>query len=75
MEDLLGEAVINLGLLAGFLLILGIGGLIADYVFPHIPFIEKYLDSLPLWEDEEEKEHETEVLFLKECDKGQKEIS
>lgn len=33
MEDLLGEAVINLGLLAGFLLILGIGGLIADYVF------------------------------------------
>ena len=58
MEDLLGEAVINLGLLAGFLLILGIGGLIADYVFPHIPFIEKYLDSRPLWEDEEEKEHD-----------------
>ena len=56
MEDLLGEAVINL--VAGFLLILGIGGLIADYVFPHIPFIEKYLDSLPLWEDEEEKEHD-----------------
>ena len=58
MEDLLGEAVINLGLLAGFLLILGIGGLIADYVFPHNTFIEKYLDSLPLWEDEEEKEHD-----------------
>lgn len=54
MEDLLGEAVVALGLLAGFLLVLGVGGLIADYVFPHIPFIEKYLDSLPDWEEEEE---------------------
>ena len=45
--DLPGEAVVALGLLAGFLLVLGVGGLIADYVFPHIPFIEKYLDSLP----------------------------
>lgn len=54
MEDLLGEAVVAMGLLSGFLLVLGVGGLIADYVFPHIPFIEKYLDSLPYWEDEEE---------------------
>ena len=53
MEDLLGEAVVNLGLLAGFLLILGVGGLIADYIFPHIPFIERFLDSLPYWEDED----------------------
>lgn len=54
MEDLLGEAVLALGLMSGFLLILGVGGLIADYVFPHIPFIQRFLDSLPDWEDEEE---------------------
>lgn len=54
MEDLLGEAVVALGLMSGFLLILGVGGLIADYVFPHIPFIQRFLDSLPDWEDEEE---------------------
>ena len=54
MEDLLGEAVVALGLMSCFLLILGVGGLIADYVFPHIPFIQRFLDSLPDWEDEEE---------------------
>ena len=53
MEDLLGEAVVALGLLSAFLLVLGIGGLIADYVFPHTPFIERFLDSLPDWEDED----------------------
>lgn len=53
MEDLLGEAVVALGLLSVFLLVLGVGGLIADYVFPHIPFIERFLDSLPDWEDED----------------------
>ena len=31
-----------------------VGGLIADYVFPYIPFIQRFLDSLPDWEDEEE---------------------
>ena len=42
-----------LGYTAVILLILGIGGLIADYVFPHIPFIERFIDSLPEWDDEE----------------------
>ena len=42
------------GYLSGFLLVLGVGGLIADYVFPYIPFIQRFLDSLPDWEDEEE---------------------
>ena len=46
MDDL----VIFLGYTAA---ILGIGGLIADYVFPHIPFIERLIDSLPEWDDEE----------------------
>lgn len=49
MDDL----VIFLGYTAAILLILWIGGLIADYVFPHIPFIERLIDSLPEWDDEE----------------------
>ena len=52
--DLIGEAVVDLMILAGFLVILGIGTLIADCVFPHIPFIQRYLDSLPDYEDDEE---------------------
>ena len=53
--ELIDEAVVNLLLLAGFLVVLGVGGLVADYVFPHIPFIQRYLDSLPDWDDEEEE--------------------
>ena len=49
MDDL----AIFLGYTSAILLILGIGGLIADYVFPHIPFNERFIDSLPEWDDEE----------------------
>lgn len=49
MDDL----AIFLGYTSAILLILGIDGLIADYVFPHIPFIERFIDSLPEWDDEE----------------------
>lgn len=49
MDDL----AIFLGYTSAILLILEIGGLIADYVFPHIPFIERFIDSLPEWDDEE----------------------
>jgi hypothetical protein len=52
--DLIGEAIVDLMVLAGFMVVLGIGALIADYVFPHIPFIQRYLDSLPDYEDDEE---------------------
>lgn len=52
--DLIGEAVVDLMVLAGFMAVLGIGALIADYVFPRIPFIQRYLDSLPDYEDDEE---------------------
>lgn len=52
--DLIGEAVVDLMVLAGFMVVLGIGALIADYVFPHIPLIQRYLDSLPDYEDDEE---------------------
>ena len=56
--DLIGEAVVDLMILAGFLVVLGIGALIADYVFPHIPFIQRYLDRLPNYEDDEEVERQ-----------------
>lgn len=51
MEDL----VINLAILCGFLAVLGVGGLIADYVFPHIPFIQRFLDTLPDWDEDEDE--------------------
>lgn len=52
MEDL----VLFLAYTAVLNLVLAVGCLIADYVFPHIPFIERYLESLPPWEDEEEED-------------------
>lgn len=52
--EFMGEAVVGLIILSVFLGILGIGGLIADYIFPHIPFIQNYIDSLPDYEDDEE---------------------
>lgn len=48
MEDL----VLLLIYLTGLNAVLVTGCLIADYVFPHIPFIERYLDSLPDWDDD-----------------------
>lgn len=59
--ELLGEAIVDFAFLAvflGILGILGIGALIADYVFPHIPFIQRYLDRLPDYEDDEEVERQ-----------------
>ncbi len=50
---MMSDLAIFLGCTAAILLILGIGGLIADHVFPHIPFIERLIDSLPEWDDEE----------------------
>ena len=37
-----------------FMLLLGIGGLLADYVFPRIPFLNRWLDSLCDFEEEDE---------------------
>ena len=51
--DFVADAVVNLLILCGFLMVLGIGCLIADFVVPHIPFIQRWLDSLPDWDDEE----------------------
>ena len=51
--EVMDEAVGSLANLSGFLFNLGGGCLIADFVFPHIPFIERFLESLPDWEDED----------------------
>lgn len=48
------DLVINLAILCVFLLVLGIGCLIADFAFPHIPFLQKWLESLPEYEDDAE---------------------
>jgi hypothetical protein len=53
--DLIGEALVDGLILSGFLVVLSIGAFIADHILPHIPFIQRYLDSLPDWDDEEER--------------------
>ena len=40
------------GYLGAFAIILAVGGFIADYIFPHIPIIENWLNGLPDYEDE-----------------------
>lgn len=52
--ELVEEGVVCLLILGGYLFILGAGCLIADFVFPHIPFIERFLESLPEFEDDVE---------------------
>ena len=53
--EFLEDLVVNLAILCGFLAVLGVGGLIADYVFPHIPFIQRFLDTLPDWDEDEDE--------------------
>ena len=52
--DLIGEALVDGLILSGFLVVLGIGAFIADHILPRIPFVQRYIDSLPDWDDEEE---------------------
>lgn len=52
--DFAGDLIVNIGILCAFLLILGTGGFIADYIFPLVPPIQRLLDSLPEYEDDEE---------------------
>lgn len=49
MEDL----VLFLLYMTGLDAVLLVGCLVADYIFPHIPFINRYLDSLPDWDEED----------------------
>lgn len=52
--DMIEESIIFLGILGAILLSLAVVGLIADFVIPHIRPIERYLESLPEQEDDEE---------------------
>ena len=52
--EFMADLVINLAILCVFLLVLGVGCMIADFVFPHIPFLQKWLESLPEYEDDVE---------------------
>lgn len=54
MMDLFGEAMVDLMVFGGLLATLGIGGVIADRLFPRIPLIRRFLDSLPEYDDDEE---------------------
>lgn len=54
--EALDAAVVFLFYVAAILLTLGIGGLVADYIFPHINPLERFLDSLPMMDDEEGSE-------------------
>ncbi len=44
---------IELMLFGALLAILFVGGLIADYVFPKIGFIERFIESLPMCREED----------------------
>lgn len=48
MEDF----VLFLFYMTGLNAVLLVSCLIADYVLPRIPFIERYLDSLPDWDED-----------------------
>lgn len=52
---MIGEVVVDLGVLNLLLLILAVGCAVADRVFPKIPFLRRYLDSLPEYEDDSKK--------------------
>lgn len=52
--EYVADLVINLAILCVILFVFGAGCLIADFVFPRIPFLQKLLDSLPEYEDDVE---------------------
>lgn len=40
--------------MVGIFAALAVGCIVADYIFPRIPFIQRWLDTLPDWDEEEE---------------------
>lgn len=49
--DIAGDAAVALVFISGLMLVFTVGGFVADYVFPHIPAIRRFIDSLPSMED------------------------
>lgn len=43
---MIADAVVWLGILGVFFLILAVGGLIADYIFPLIPPLDRWINRL-----------------------------
>ena len=52
--DFASEAVACMVIFSGFMVVLGIGTFISDVIFPRIPFLNRWLDSLPNCEDDDE---------------------
>ena len=46
------DFITGFSLISGYLLLLGIGGLVADFLLPCVPFIKRYLENLPDWDEE-----------------------
>ena len=44
------EVLVFIAVLGGFAVILGIMTLFSDYIFPRIPAVKKFIDSLPEFE-------------------------
>ena len=63
--EMIEEGVVCLGIFGAFLLILAAGCLIADFVFPHIRPLERYLEGLPEDEDDEEIARRYEIINWK----------
>lgn len=72
--DMIEEGVVCLGIFGAFLLILAAGCLIADFVFPHIRPLERYLESLPEQEDDEEIARRYEQIRRKNAVRRRKRI-
>lgn len=72
--DMIEEGIVCLGTLGVILLALGAGCLIADFVFPHIRPLERYLDSLPEFEDDEEIARRYEAIRRKKAAARRKRI-
>ena len=54
--DMIASAVTALILLGGFLGILTVGAVVADYILPRIGVLDRFIDSLPDYEDDAEVE-------------------
>lgn len=46
---------VELMIMAGFLMVLAVAGFVADYILPHIKPLERWIESLPQWEDEDDE--------------------
>ncbi len=47
-ERIIASMGVGLGVICVFLLVLAVGGIIADHVLPRIPFLRRFVDNLPM---------------------------